>query len=151
MSYFSGEYEATLDAKGRLVLPTKLKSALPSETGDNIVLMRGFEPCLVLYPQSEWQKIFEKVASLNEFNEEFRNFQRNFLRGNTELELDANGRFIVPKSMMKHANIEKEVVLVGIGNRIELWNPESYEAFLIKDQKEFSQIAQKVLGNQQND
>ncbi len=147
MSYFSGEYEATLDAKGRLVLPTKLKSALPSETGGNVVLMRGFEPCLVLYPHSEWKKIFEKVASLNEFNEEYRNFQRNFLRGNTELELDSNGRFIVPKSMMKHASIEKDVILVGIGNRIELWNPESYEAFLIKDQKEFSQIAQKVLGN----
>ncbi len=145
--YFSGEYESTLDAKGRLVLPTKLKASLPAETGDNIVLMRGFEPCLVLYPHSEWKKVFDKVAGLNEFNEEYRNFQRNFLRGNTELELDANGRFIVPKSMMKFASIEKDVILVGIGNRIEVWNPESYEEFLIKDQKEFSQIAQKVLGS----
>jgi MraZ protein len=146
--FFSGEYEATLDAKGRLVLPTKLKAALPPETGDNIVLMRGFEPCLVLYPHSEWKKVFDKVAGLNEFNEEYRNFQRNFLRGNTELELDGNGRFIVPKSMMKFASIEKDVILVGIGNRIEIWNPESYENFLIKDQQKFSQMAQKVLGSE---
>ncbi|MCU0428413.1 MAG: division/cell wall cluster transcriptional repressor MraZ [Cytophagaceae bacterium] len=147
MSYFSGEYESKLDAKGRLILPSRLKANLPVASGNNIVITRGFETCLVLYSELEWKKIFSKVAGLNEFNEEYRNFQRNFFRGMTEAELDGNGRFLLPKSMLKYAQIESEAILVGLGNRIEIWNAELYDQFLIKDQKEFSRLAEKYLGD----
>ena len=146
MPHFSSEYECKLDAKGRMVLPAKIKANLPEASGNTIVVTRGFEPCLVVYPMAEWQKVFEKVSALNEFNEEYRNFQRNFFRGNTETELDNNGRFLLPKSMLKYANIDKDVIVVGMGNRIELWNPDNYEQFLIKDQKAFSKLAEKYLG-----
>lgn len=147
MSYFSSEYECKLDAKGRLILPARMKANLPSASGNNIVLTRGFETCLIIYPEVEWRKVFSKVAGLNEFNEEYRNFQRNFFRGNTELELDSNGRFVLPKIMAKYAQLGNEVIVVGMGNRIEIWNPELYDQFLIKDQQVFSKLAEKFLGD----
>lgn len=145
MSYLSGEYEGKVDAKGRIVLPSRVKAKLPEASGNEIVITRGFEPCLVVYPSLEWKKIHSKVAGLNEFNAEYRRFQRNFFRGNTEVEFDGTGRFLIPKSMLKYASIEKEVIVVGIGNRVEIWNPETYEEYLIKDQGEFSDLAQKFL------
>ena len=147
MDFLSGEYECKLDPKGRLVLPAKIKGNLPEASGNSVVLMRGFEPCLVLYPKVEWKIIYDKVAGLNEFNEEYRHFQRNFFRGNTEIDLDNVGRFVVPKTMSRYAGLESEVIVVGLGNRVEIWNPERYEEFLIKDQAQFSQLAQQFLGN----
>ncbi|GAL86982.1 hypothetical protein MYP_4212 [Sporocytophaga myxococcoides] len=97
---------------------------------------------------NEWKKVFSKVSGLNEFNEEYRNFQRNFFRGNSEVELDNNGRFLIPKPLLRHAQIDKDVIVVGLGNRIELWNPDLYEKFLIKDQQEFAKLAEKYLGNE---
>lgn len=147
MNFLSGEYECKLDPKGRLVLPAKIKANLPEASGNNVVLTRGFEPCLVLYPQVAWKVIYDKVSGLNEFNEEYRNFQRNFFRGNTEIELDSTGRFILPRTMVRYAEIDKEVIMVGLGNRVEIWNPDKYEDFLIKDQQNFSQLAQQFLGD----
>ena len=147
MLHFSSEYECKLDPKGRIVLPARMKSQLPEDSQNTVVVTRGFEPCLVLYPLVEWTKVFSKVAGLNEFNEEYRNFQRNFFRGNTEVELDGNGRFLIPKTMLKHAQLEKDAILVGMGNRIEIWEPGNYEKFLINDPKEFSKMAEKYLGD----
>jgi MraZ protein len=145
MSIYSGEYECKLDAKGRLVLPARIKAALPKASGNELMLRRGFEPCLVLYSMEEYNEKFAKLASLNEFNEEYRTLQRNFFRGNTPVELDNMGRFLIPKMMLKHAQLEKDVILVGAGDRIEIWNPDAYEEYLIKDSAEFSKLAQKHL------
>src|SRR6478736_2523529 len=112
MSYFSSEYDCKMDAKGRLVLPARIKANLPEASENSIVITRGFEPCLVVYPMNEWKKVFSKVSGLNEFNEEYRNFQRNFFRGNSEVELDNNGRFLIPKPLLRHAQIDKEVIVV---------------------------------------
>lgn len=148
MLFFSGEYECKIDAKGRMVLPAKVKSKMPEVNATEMVVSRGFEPCLVLYPMLEWKKIFSKVSGLNEFNEEYRSFQRNFFRGQTESELDGNGRLLLSKTMLRYAGIEKEVVVVGMGNRIEVWNPDRYDEFLMKDQDEFSKLAEKYLANE---
>lgn len=145
MAFFTSEYECKLDAKGRLVLPAKIKSNLPETSGGELVVRRGFEPCLVVYPFTEYKKIYAKVASLNEFNEEYRKLQRNFFRGNTQVELDNNGRFLIPKTMLRYAGLDKEVIVVGMGNRIEIWNPDTYEEYLIQDQSEFSKLAEKYL------
>lgn len=145
MGFFSSEYDCKLDAKGRIVLPAKIKSNLPDTSGNELVLRRGFEPCLVLYPTMEFKKIYNRIVGLNEFNEEYRRLQRNFFRGNTEVELDANGRFLIPKSMLRFAQIEREATVVGMGNRVEIWNPDLYEEYLIKDPGEFSDLAQKYL------
>jgi len=147
MISFSSEYECKLDDKGRIVLPARIKGALPDENGTQIVLKRGFEKHLTIYPYGEWMKIFEKVASLNEFNEEDRLFQRMFLRGNTEVELDKAGRFLIPRSMARYAGLEREAILVGLGKRVEVWNPEIYDEYLMSGQERFSKLAERYLGN----
>lgn len=145
MAFFTGEYDCKLDAKGRLVLPAKIKNNLPEASGSELVIRRGFEPCLVLYPMVEYKKIFSKIAGLNEFNAEFRNLQRNFFRGNAIVELDSAGRILLPKNMLSFAGLEKESIVVGMGNRVEIWDASKYDDFLIKDQKEFSDLAEKHL------
>ncbi|WKK75526.1 division/cell wall cluster transcriptional repressor MraZ [Marivirga salinae] len=145
MAFFTGEYDCKLDAKGRMVLPAKIKNALPEGSGDEIVVRRGFEPCLVLYPMLEYKKIFSKIAGLNEFNPEYRNLQRNFFRGNAIVELDSAGRILIPKNMMAFAGLERESIVVGMGNRVEIWDASKYDDYLIKDQQEFSDLAEKHL------
>lgn len=145
MAFFTSEYECKIDAKGRLVLPAKIKANLPESSGNELVVRRGFEPCLILYPMVEFKKIYSKIAGLNEFNEEYRKLQRNFFRGSSVVELDNNGRFLIPKLMLNYASLEKDAVVVGMGNKVEIWNPAVYEQHLISDPTEFSQLAQKYL------
>ena len=145
MVYFASEYEVKIDAKGRMVLPAKVKSNLPQESGANIVLSRGFEPCLVLRPQSEFFKILQKLQGLNQFDAANRNFQRKMLAGSTDMELDANGRFLIPRSMMNYAQLDKEAIIVGMGDRLEIWNPQIYEKFLNDDPEEFAKMAQEIF------
>ncbi|MBO3700174.1 division/cell wall cluster transcriptional repressor MraZ [Roseivirga sp. E12] len=147
MSFFTGEYDCKLDAKGRLALPAKVKAALPDVANQELVLRRGFEACLILYPMIEYKKIINRVRSLSEFNEEYRKFQRSFFRGNAEVELDSAGRINIQKRMLEYADLTKEVVLVGLGNRVEIWNPDLYEENLINDASEYSKLAEKYLAD----
>ena len=147
MLFITGEYECKLDAKGRLVLPSRLKASLPESSSTELYLVKGFEPCLLLYPLVEYKKIFSRIAGLNEFNVEYRRLQRNFFRGIASIGLDNAGRFLIPKSMLIHAALERECVLVGMGNRMEIWNPGKYEDYLIKDPQELSALAEKYLND----
>jgi len=145
MTFFTSEYECKLDAKGRLVLPARIKSQLPESDSQELVLRRGFEQCLIIYPLAEFKKVFSKISSLSEFNEEYRKLQRNFLSGVVQVELDANGRFVIPKQMLTYAQIDKDAILVGTGTRVEVWNPSIYEKHLIQDQSELSKLTEKYL------
>jgi len=145
MAFFTSEYDCKLDAKGRLVLPARIKASLPESSGNELVIGLGFEKCLVVYPLLEFKKIYSKVAGLSEFNPDYRKLQRNFFRGNSVVELDNSGRFLIPKAMLNYAQLEKNVIVVGMGNKVELWNPELYQEQLYRDQTEFSENVQKYL------
>jgi MraZ protein len=145
MTFFTSEYECKLDAKGRLVLPARIKAQLPDDGGSELVIRRGFEQCLIIYPMVEFKKVFSKISGLNEFNEEYRKLQRNFLSGVVTVELDNNGRFLIPKNMLSYASVGKDAILVGTGNKVELWNPSIYEKHLIQDPAELSKLAEKYL------
>jgi MraZ protein len=145
MTFFTSEYESKLDAKGRLVLPSRIKAQLPEGDGNELVIRRGFEPCLIVYPMVEFKKVFSKISGLSEFNEEYRKLQRNFLSGVVTVELDSNGRFLIPKNMLAYAQIDKDVTLVGLGSKVELWNPSTYEKHQINDPGELSKLAEKYL------
>jgi MraZ protein len=145
MAFFTSEYSCKLDAKGRLVLPSRMKANLPEASSSELFIREGFEPCLELYPLVEYKKIYSKIAGLNEFNAEFRKLQRNFFRGSATVELDSAGRLLIPKSMLQYGKLDKEVVVVGMGNRMEIWNPEEYDKFLINDPQELSELAEKHL------
>jgi MraZ protein len=114
-------------------------------SGNQLVLSLGLEPCLVLYPLMEYKKIYSRIASMNEFDEEFRKLQRIFFRRISEVELDTANRLLIPKAMSKYATLNKEIILVGLGNRIELWDPSVYEEYMISDKSEISKLAQKHL------
>lgn len=144
MTFFTSEYESKLDSKGRLVLPSRIKSQLP-EGSNELVIRRGFEQCLIIYPMVEFKKIFSKISALNEFNEEFRKLQRNFFSGIATVELDNMGRFVIPKNMLAYAQLDKDVILVGTGNKVEVWNPAVYEKYIIQDPGELSKLAEKYL------
>ena len=144
MTFFTSEYECKLDAKGRLVLPSRIKAQLP-EGGQELVIRRGFEQCLILYPMVEFKKVFSKISGLSEFNEEYRRLQRNFFSGTVTVELDGNGRLLIPKNMLTYATVDKDVILVGMGNKVEIWNPSIYEKHQISDPSELSKLAQKHL------
>ena len=145
MAFFTGEHECKLDAKGRLVLPSRLKSVLPEASKKSIIVRKGFESNLILYPITEFQNIYTRINSLNEFSSEQRKLKRNLFSGISQVDFDSNGRFLIPKNMIANCGIEKEVILIGVGNIIELWNPMTYKNNLIKDSKEFSSLAQKYL------
>ena len=145
MTFFTSEYESKLDAKGRLVLPSRIKAQLPEGDSQELVIRRGYEPCLIIYPKVEYMKVFSKISGLSEFNEEYRKLQRNLLRGVIEVELDSNGRFLIPKSMLTYAQIDKDVTLVGLGSKVELWNPATFEKHQINDPGELSKLAEKYL------
>lgn len=145
MTFFTSEYECKLDAKGRLVLPSRIKAQLPPDGGNELVIRKGFEPCLILYPMVEFKKVFSRISGLNEFNEEYRKLQRSFLSGVVTVELDNNGRLLIPKNMLQYAQLDKEATLVGTGSKVELWNPATYEKHQINDPGELSKLAGKYL------
>jgi MraZ protein len=144
MTFFTSQYESKLDAKGRITLPSRIKSQLP-EGDQEIVVRKGFEQCLILYPMVEFKKVFSKISGLSEFNEEYRKLQRNFLSGVVTLELDGTGRFLLPKNMLTYAQIDKDALLVGLGSKVEIWNPAIYEKHQINDPSELSKLAEKHL------
>ncbi len=145
MAFFTSEYECKLDAKGRLVLPAKIKANLPEVSTHELVIRKGFEPNLILYPMLEYKKIHAKIAALSEFNAEQRKLKRNFFRSIAQVELDNAGRILLPKPMLAHANLDKEAILIGMGNYIEMWNPQMFEEHQIDDSEEYSALAQKYL------
>lgn len=144
MTFFTSEFECKLDAKGRLVLPSRIKSQLPEGSAE-MVIRKGFEPCLILYPVVEFKKVFSKISGLSEFNEEYRKLQRNFLSGVVTVELDNNGRLLIPRNLLTYAQLDKDALLVGIGSKVELWNPAVYEKHQITDPSELSKLAGKYL------
>ncbi|KEO75105.1 division/cell wall cluster transcriptional repressor MraZ [Anditalea andensis] len=146
MASFISEFKCKLDPKGRLVLPAKFKAALPETLGNELVLRKGEDPCIVVYPGFEFKKIYNKVAALSEFNPQERKFKRQFLSGLAEAELDNSGRFLIVKHMLEYAGIDKEAILVGMGSNIEIWDPEKYQAYSSMDQDEYSGLAEKYLG-----
>ncbi len=145
MALFTGEYECKLDAKGRLTLPSKVKSRLPEVSGNQLVLSKGLETCIVVYPQVEYMKIYAQIASLSEFKEEYRELQRNLFRRIADVDLDSVGRILIPRQMIRHAGLQKQVIIVGLGNRFEIWDTDTYNENIIKDNEAFSKLVQKHL------
>lgn len=143
---FLGEYEATLDVKGRFLLPAGFKKQLPEGDSDQFVINRGFEKCLTLYPKTSWEPIFSEISKLNDFDPKVREFRRYFLNGATVLELDSAGRLLVPSNLKDHAGLEKDIVLVAAVNKIEIWDKSKYQQFFESFSPEaFSQLAQQVM------
>lgn len=120
---FMGEYNHTIDAKGRLIVPSKFRDTL----GDEFVITKGLDGCLFVYDNKEWTAFEEKLKSLPLTNKDARQFVRFFLAGAANVEVDKQGRILVPLGLREFAKLNKEVVLVGVASRIEIWSKEIWE------------------------
>ena len=141
-----GEYECKLDEKGRIIFPSPLKKQLAAGFQEKFVINRGFEGCLVIRPMDVWDEISGKVNKLSEFSEESRRFARAFNDGANEVTLDKQNRFLIPKVLISHASVDKEVILFAFGNKIELWDKGSYRKTVSMSAEEYSRLAEKVMG-----
>jgi len=148
---FLGEFEIRLDAKGRFKLPAVLKRQLGGAPDLRFVVNRGFEKCLVMYPQIEWEKVSGKVNKLNTFRKKNREFVRYFFRGATEMVGDKTDRLLLPKQLLTYAGITKEVILFGHTNKIEIWDKDRYEEVLSVDPDIYADLADEVMNEEPND
>lgn len=146
MAGFIGEYEATLDAKGRFLLPAGFKKQMPELGALSFVLNRGFEKCLSLYTNESWDPLFSKLSILNDFDPKVRQFKRYFLNGATYVDMDSAGRILLPKNLMEYAELKKDIVLVSAIGKIEIWDKNKYQQFFETFSPEtFSDLAQEVM------
>lgn len=142
---FNGRYDLKLDPKGRLVLPSKIKGAIPESNGTALMLQMAADRCLKLYPMVEFRKLENQVNALSDHNEETRRLKRSFFTRITEVELDSAGRFLIPKSFQEFAGLEKDVILIGLGSKIEMWSADLIKGKVIEDDMELSQQMEKYL------
>ena len=143
-----GTYEVKADAKGRLMLSAPLKKQLLPLLKDGFVLKRAvFQPCLELYPMSEWMTLMQKVNKLNRFVKKNNDFIRRFTAGVKIIELDTSGRLLIPKDLQGFAGISKNVVLSSAVNIIEIWDKDKYEKSIDETALSFADLAEEVMGN----
>lgn len=147
MNSFIGTYECKADAKGRLMIPAVLKKQLSSALQDGFVLKRAvFQPCLELYPMSEWNKMMEKINKLNRFKKKNNDFIRRFTAGVKIVEVDSTGRLLIPKDLIGFSGISKQVVLASAVNILEIWDKDKYEQAIDDAASDFADLAEEVMG-----
>lgn len=134
---FMGEYNHTIDTKGRLIIPSKFRESL----GEEFVVTKGLDGCLFVYGNEEWSKFEEKLTTLPLTSTDARKFVRFFLAGAASVELDKQGRILLPANLRTHANLEKDTVLIGVASRIEIWSKERWDS---NDYDDMDAIAEKM-------
>ena len=141
MNMFIGEYHHTIDEKGRIIIPSKFRQ----ELGYNFIVTRGIENCLFIYSMENWAKITDKLNSLPFTHKDARTFNRFFMSGATDVELDKQGRINLPSPLISFANLEKDCVIIGTGDRLEVWSEKSWEQFFQSTKDSMSDIAENLF------
>lgn len=137
-----GEYQHSVDAKGRLIIPSKFREGL----GSSFVITRGLDNCIFGYPMDEWRKLEEKLKQLPMTKKDARAFARFFFSGATEVELDKQGRINIPANLASYAKIEKECVVLGVSSKIEIWAKDLWEDYFNEAEESFNEIAENLIG-----
>ncbi len=138
---FLGEYSHNIDDKGRLIIPSKFRENL----GSKFVITRGMEKCLFVYPIDEWQKLIQGLKQMPFTKKKNRDFQRFFLSGAHECEIDKQGRANITLTLTKYADLKKECVVVGVNERIEIWDKDLWSEFIEENIDNFSEIAEDLF------
>tara|TARA_B100000003_G_C10808402_1_gene321775 strand:+ start:80 stop:535 length:456 start_codon:yes stop_codon:yes gene_type:complete len=147
LNYLIGTYECKIDVKGRLLIPSAFKKQLAPVIPKGFVLKRAvFQNCLELYPLEQWEELIKKVNSLNRFKKKNNDFIRRFTAGVKFIELDSNGRLLIPRDLLEFSNINREVTLSTSVNIIEIWDKSSYEKAIADSRDDFAQLAEEVMG-----
>lgn len=145
MSSFKGRFSYSIDNKGRIALPAKLRKSVSPEANESFVITRGFEQCLFVYPQDEWNKLEESIRGLSPSNPQHRFFVRTLLQWATDAQLDSQARVSIPQELLKFAGLENEVLIIGVLERVEIWNPKTYEEYMNNQPATYETVAEAVL------
>ena len=136
-----GEYHHSIDQKARLIIPAKFRGTL----GNNFIVTRGIEPCIYVYAKASFEKIAEKLEHLPFTKKNARSFVRFFLSGAMEVELDQQGRILLPDPLSKYAGLSKKCVIIGTGERLEIWDEEKWDTFFTSEQENMAEIAEELF------
>ena len=148
MNHFIGTYECKIDVKGRILIPSALKKQITISSENGFVIKRGlFNNCLELYPFDQWKLVMNKIDQLNRFNKKNIDFIRRFTAGVKMVDIDTNGRLLIPKDLIKHACIRKDIVLSAAVNILEIWDKNLYEEIIDEAKVDFSSLAEEVMGD----
>lgn len=137
---FIGEYQHSIDEKGRLIIPSKFREDL----GYEFVMTKGLDSCLFIYPKKEWEVLETKLKSLPLTNKDARAFIRFFFSGASECTLDKQGRVLVPSNLREHSKLDKDAVVIGVSTRLEIWSKEMWEDYNSDDNLSYDSIAEKM-------
>ena len=135
-----GEYHHSIDEKGRLTIPSKIRYDL----GESFIVTRGLDNCLFIYPKNEWEAIITKYKELPN-TRDARNFMRFFLSGALEGEFDKQGRINIQTPLINYASLKKDCIIIGVNDHAEIWSKENWESFLNENESQFSEIADKLF------
>ena len=138
---FTGEYQHTLDGKGRVIIPSRLRDGL----GERFVVTRGLDQCLFVYPSSEWVRLEQKLKQLPFTKRDSRAFSRLFFSGAMEVETDKQGRVLIPQNLREYAGIEKDVMFIGVSNRVEVWSEEAWRDYFGQANENYEELAEKLV------
>lgn len=145
MSSFKGSYGYSVDSKGRINIPARLRKYVSTEANDTFVVTRGYDQCLFVYPLDEWTRLEVEIRQLSSTNPKHRFFKRRLLEWATESQLDGQFRIMIPRDLLQFAGIENDVLIIGVLEHIEVWNPRIYEAYLKTQDESYETVAQTVL------
>lgn len=138
---FMGEYHHTIDEKGRMIIPAKFRE----ELGPTFVVTRGMDKCLFVYPEQEWKQLEQKLKTLPFTKKDARAFTRFFFSGAAESELDKQGRVNIAPTLRSYAQLEKECVVIGVSNRVEIWSKGIWEEYFAESEESFAEIAEGIV------
>lgn len=143
---FYGQFRHTVDGKGRLIIPAKYRDTLRENYIDKFFVTIGFEHCLFVFTPTDWNLIISKLKEQPFTKEKARDFMRLFLSGACEVECDRQGRIMLPQSLLKWAGIKKDVMVIGVLNRFEIWDEENWRAFELERGNSYEEIAEELIG-----
>ena len=142
---FYGEYKHNIDIKGRLVLPSKFREAYKDNEIDTFFITRGLDKCIFMFTEREWQLQEQKFKNMSFTKKESRIFNRMFFSGAVDVRPDKQGRFIIPQYLKDYANIKRETMVIGVSNRIEIWDKKTWSDFYKNSDSSFEQIAENLM------
>ncbi len=145
MAFFKGQETYSLDNKGRVSIPMKMRKQISPDAEDAFIVTRGFEKCVYAYPKDEWQTYEERYRRKDQFNKEHRYFLRTLLMWSEDVKLDSQKRISLPKELVKYANIEGKVRIVGNVDHIEFWDPDEFDKYLAGHEESYEEVAAKVM------
>lgn len=138
---FLGEYQHSLDAKGRITIPARFRE----ELGEKFVATKGLDNCIFLYPMEEWKTIEEKLRSLPFTRADVRSFARFFFSGASEMEIDRQGRTLIPVNLREYASIDRDLIIIGVGSRIEIWSATNWGRYTLEAESSYEEIAESMV------